>query len=221
MNAAAVSAVIVTRGDVDLTEILESLPEEWERVVWDNGAREVRRHRPGSFTAEFRGNEHTGPLLDLAVYGRYAAIHYGLCDGDVIFIQDDDCIVDAAAIAAAYEPGRLVANMPTGRWPDYLDSALVGWGAIFDRNLPGQAFERFDVGHPAWGDAEFYRTCDVVFSALTPRTVIDVGFRHLPWAEDPGRAMFLQPGHKTERDRMLDICRRVRMGRDDDRRTAA
>ncbi len=34
------SAVIVTRGDVDLREVVESLPREWEIIVYDNGADE-------------------------------------------------------------------------------------------------------------------------------------------------------------------------------------
>jgi hypothetical protein len=198
-----VSAVIVTRGDVDLSEILDSLPRAWEKVVYDNSRRQ-----------------------DLAVYGRYAAI--AECEHDRIFVQDDDCIIDAA-VAAAYEPGRLVANMPVGRWPDYPDSTLVGWGAIFDRDLPQQAFERLQRPSPTLLPAPlgllehfpfFQRACDVVFSALTPRTIVDVGFRHLPWAEDPARAMFLQPGHKAERDRMLELCRQVRTWPDDDRRAA-
>jgi hypothetical protein len=39
---------------------------------------------------------------------------------------------------------------------------------------------------------------------------IDVGFQHLPWAEDRGRAMFLQPDHGPIRERMLQLARQVR-----------
>lgn len=199
-----ISAVIVTRGDVDLTDILAGLPFD-DVVIWNN-----------QIEAE-----------DFGVYGRYHAIEQAR--HDVIYVQDDDCLIPAAALAERYEPGRLVANMPESRWRDYPDSTLVGWGAVFDRNLPERAFSRFALsshsnGCIAWG-AEgvdprlFQRTCDVVFSALTPRTVIDAGFRHLLWAEDPARAMFKQPGHKDERDRMLELCRSVRTEPDDDRRT--
>src|SRR4051812_19761075 len=44
----AVSAVLVTRGDVDMTPIIDSLPVDWDWLVYDNSDR--RR--------------------DLAVYGR-------------------------------------------------------------------------------------------------------------------------------------------------------
>ena len=196
-----VSAVIPTRGDVDLSEILDSLPFD-DIIVWDN----------------------SGRPQDLGVYGRYAAI--AEAKHAHIYTQDDDCLVDAVAVVAAYEAGRLVANMPAGRWPDYPDSALVGWGAIFHRDLPTRAFDRFhllDLDEEDWqfvyaDDGCFSRECDGVFTALTPRTIIDVGFQHLPWAEDPARALFKQPGHAAKRARMLDLARRVRGDIDDDRR---
>lgn len=194
----AVTACLVTRGDVDLGPILSSLPSEWPVVVWDNSQRE-----------------------DLGVYGRYAAVAEARTA--VVYVQDDDCLIDADRVAAAYEPGRLVANMPRSRWPDYPDSTLVGWGAVFDRHLPRKAFVTMD-GTLGLLNAEprspvFLRTSDVIFSALTPRTVIDIGFQHLPWAETPGR-MFRQPGHKAERDMVLEQCRRIR-DHDDDVRSAA
>jgi hypothetical protein len=155
---------------------------------------------------------------DLGVYGRYQAIER--CARPVIYVQDDDCLVDDAAIAlllAAYEPGMIVANMPESRWDDYPDSCLVGWGAVFDRDLPDQAFIRFGASDAAGADEFlgmpddfFHRTCDVVFTTLTPHRKIDAGFFHLPWAEDPERAMFLQPGHREQRDRMLHLARQVR-----------
>lgn len=188
-----VAGVVVTRGNVDLTAILESFTEAGlhEFVVWDNS------RRPD----------------DLGVYGRYAAIHE--CESPVIYVQDDDCLIDVARVVAAYEPGRLVANMPMCRWRDYPDSTLVGWGAVFDRILPAVAW-MWLTDEMADG---FHRTCDVAFTALTPRTIIDVGFQHLPWAEGSDR-MFRQRGHKQERDRMLELCRRVRVA-DDDVRVAA
>lgn len=199
MNRTQVSAVVPTRGDVDLTRIVESLQGFGEIIIWNNA---VERN--------------------LAVYARYAAIERAT--RAVIYTQDDDCLIDADAIVAAYEPDRLVANMPRSRWDDYPDSTLVGWGAVFDSDLANAAFDRFEMAYPAEGcsaDPTWLRTCDVVFSALTPRTVIDVGFGHLPWAEDPARAMFKQRGHKEERDRMLDLCRQIRNWDDDDRRDDA
>lgn len=203
-----VSAVLVTRGNVSLDPIKEEIARAGiaDIVVWDNAVRE-----------------------DKKVAGRYEGI--AEANHDIVVVQDDDCIIDVARVVAAYAPGRLVANMPVGRWSDYPDSALVGWGAVFDRDLPDKAFRTYfaselerDPKRWAWAKEnkhlrgaawqEFDRTCDVIFSALTPRTIIDVGFRHREFAEGSDR-MFKQPGHKAERDAVLERCRAIR-GKDDD-----
>lgn len=201
MKASDVTAVIVTRGDVDLTMIAQSMPKDIARlVIWDN-SREV---------------------VNLGVYGRYAALERA--ETNVCFVQDDDCLINVSAIIEAYEPGRIVANMPQSRWNDYPDSALLGWGSVFDKDLPPSAFHCFGsraslLNEIDWRGAinVFRRTCDVIFSALTPRTVIDVGFAHLVWAETPDR-MHKQSGHKQERDEILAECRKIRTWPDDDRR---
>lgn len=202
--AVKVSVVLVTRGDVDLAPIIgQDWPDEVQEIVVWNNAEEQR---------------------DLKVYGRYAAIwrtHH-----PVILTQDDDCLIPAADILAAYESGRLVANMPRSRWEGYPDSALLGWGSVFDRELPMMAFGRYALGcgvdsiadilepdHVDW----IHVTCDVMFSSLTPRSIVDFPFVHLPWAEGPGRMFTSRPAHNEERQRMLDVCRMIR-GEDDDRR---
>lgn len=187
-----VSAVIPTRGDVDLSEILDSLPREWEKVIWDNSVR-----------------------TDLAVYGRYAAI--AECEHDLIYVQDDDCVLAPEAfiqLLDAYEPGSVVCNMPERFRPHYPDSCLVGFGAIFDRDLPDIAFDRFEMAYPSEGcdaDPTWRRTCDVVFTALTPRVLVDAPYMDLPWATGDDR-MYRRPSHVGERQRMLDLARAVRDG---------
>lgn len=185
-----VSAVIPTRGDVDVLEVVESLAECAEVIIWDNSVE----------------------AYDARVFGRYEAI--ARASMKVIYTQDDDCITNAKSLCHYYEPDLLTVNMPVSRWDDYPDSALVGWGAIFDRELPAQAFKRFDdydFGERPheWPTGFFARTCDVVFSTLTPTIKLDLGFRHLPWAETAGR-MFKTPGHKEERDAMLALAREVK-----------
>jgi hypothetical protein len=192
-----ISAVIVTRGDCVIDQIIEGpWPEAFhEVVVWDNSVE-----------------------ADLKVYGRYAAI--AKASHPVIYVQDDDCILPLGSLQAlvdAYEPGRLVANMPRSRWNGYSDSTLVGWGAIFDRHLPREAFGRLPLFASEAERDWFHITCDVAFSALTRRTVIDVPFAHLPWAEGPDRMFTSRPTHAEERERMLELCREIR-GEDDDRR---
>jgi hypothetical protein len=209
MNASDVSAVVVTRGDVSLDEILESLaPVGFHEIyVWAN-------HHPKQWPKELAvGMRIHVAANDLAVYGRYASIRY--CRSEFIYVQDDDCIVPAAKLvdlAARYDlASTIVANMPESRWGDYPDSCLVGWGAVFHRDLPQDAFRRFQGAFPSVDHfGEFERECDVVFTVLTDCVKADLGFTHLPWAEDPERAMFLRPWRKAERDRVYEFARHVR-----------
>lgn len=192
IDPSEVTACIPTRGDVDMTEILASLDGFGEVIVWDNSQR-----------------------YDYGVYGRYMAILRSR--HRVVYVQDDDCLVDAARVCRNYQEGILVANMPAIRWSDYPDSALVGWGAVFDGYLATNAFTQYEAWRwrqerrPDDNEAVFRRTCDVIFSTLTPHLKIDVGFSHLPWAEGPGR-MFTDdyPAHRKERDQMLELARKVR-----------
>lgn len=182
--------MIVTRGNVNLNPILESLPFD-DVVIYDNATRG----------------------WDLSVYGRYAGIDDAL--RNVIYVQDDDCVLEPEAFVQlldAYEPGHLVCNMPERFLAHYSDSALVGFGAIFNYLLPRKAFDRFFAGdaHKV-SDADFFRTCDVVFTALTPRVLVDAPYRNLPWAEGADR-MYRTEGHVEERTRMLELARAVRDG---------
>lgn len=201
-----VSAVVVTRGNVDLDPVLYSLGFFGEVIVWDNSV-----------------------AIDLAVYGRYRAIRS--CASDVIYVQDDDCVLTTFAltrICDAYQPEKLVANMPEPFRQHYADSCLVGFGAIFDRGLPNDAFERFyeyeepgelvDPGtldYPAgdWlarHDDTFARTCDVVFTAMTCLDFVDVPYENRDFATGPDR-MYRQDAHVGERSRMLERARRARL----------
>lgn len=182
-----VSAVIVTRGNVPLHDIVLSLPYG-QVLIWDNAKR-----------------DH-----DLGVYGRYAAIRE--CDRDVIYVQDDDALCrNHDALCAAYAPGTIVANMPAERWDDYPDSALVGWGTVFDRDLPERAFRAWaDAGHST-ADDRFLLDPDVIFTTLTPHVKLDLGVRHLPWAKTDGR-MFRMPDHTARRNETLRMARAVRDG---------
>ena len=209
-----VSAVIVTRGNVDLAPILDSLPPDWETVTWDNGRGTVTRSGDGVIA---RG------IGDLSVYGRYAAIEHAT--GDVIYVQDDDCIVsDPKAIVDEYvalapiataHPVSVVCNQPEP-WrsnPFYADHALVGFGAAFHRDAPKRAFDRWysaekeQGANGEWGLIS--RTCDIIFTALTPRVLVDIPHTSFDYASDPDR-MWRQPTHQSERQRMLDLVLQVR-----------
>jgi hypothetical protein len=104
---------------------------------------------------------------------------------------------------------HVVCNMPPEfRHDFYTDHALVGFGACFHRDAPERAFKNW----PIWpgGDIDFFhRTCDIVFTALTPRVLVDVPKTNLWWAEDESR-MWRQPAHIEERTRMLELVKKVR-----------
>ena len=180
-----VAACLVTRGNVPMDDIIESLPDEWEVVVWDNSKRD-----------------------DLGVYGRYAAI--GLTEAEVIYVQDDDCVLereslDALVNRAMMMPFALFANMPERFRPHYPDSCLVGFGAAFGRDLPREAFAKTTRTPPM-----FTMTCDVYFTTLTEtRFLLDQPYRDQPWASDPDR-MWKQPEHVPTRADALRLARTYR-----------
>jgi hypothetical protein len=225
-----VSAVIVTRGDQPLMQVLDSLSDEWEILVWDNGARRLDIF--GERIEGYRARRHYD-VVDLMVYGRYAAIAHA--KNDLIYVQDDDCIVsDPQAIVNEWmERGKypfdgrgspygsdprdfvdhVVCNMPAAfRARHFYDEhSLVGFGAAFHREAPAEAFQYaqaiYDLMHnePDW----FNRTCDIIFTALTPRVLVDVPYEDLPWASADNR-MWKQPDHQASREKMLDLVLGVR-----------
>ncbi len=153
-----VSAVIPTRGDVDLAPILESLPFR-DVVIWDNSKRP----------------------RDYGIYGRYAAIREAKYP--VVVTQDDDLIVTCwLDLLDAYQPGWLTVN-----YPEPWDIPWVARGAIFDCDLPGRAFQRYLARFP-FDRYFTHSACDGVFALLTQRVqVIDEGSVDLPHGFAPGR----------------------------------
>lgn len=147
-----ISAVLVTKGDVDLTPILQTLPFD-DVVIHDNS-----KDR------------------DYKVYGRYMAMNRA--KHDIIYTQDDDAVTDPIVICQHYKHGFVTANMPLDRRSFYSDGiALIGWGSVFDRYATEAMkpyFDRFTF------DDLFMRECDRVFTALNTVNLIDVPFTNLP-----------------------------------------
>jgi len=170
-----VSAVIVTRGDVDLEPSLAPIRDAGvdDIVIWNNATRPE----------------------DLQVAGRYEAI--AETRHDLIYSQDDDCIVPVDELLAAYEDGLLV-NVPPGEQP------WLAWGALFDRSLPNKAFQRYGAAYD-FDDALFCRWADVVFAHLNGWRTIDLGHQDLPWATAPNR-MYHQPDHYISQQLVRDRC---------------
>jgi len=179
IDASQVSCVIVTRGNVDLSEIKASLPFE-DVVVWNNS----------------ECNE--------IVYGRYRGVEQAR--HDVIAVQDDDAIIeDWPAILAAYEPGVIACNMGDAHRAFYkpMNIALVGFGAIFHRSLIRPALERYTRRFPE--DELFKRECDRVFTGLNRLKVLTVPYRNLPHEETTQR-MWREPQHVND---LTEIRRRI------------
>jgi hypothetical protein len=197
-----VTAIIVTRGDVDLLPIMETIPDAWEVLVWDNGLGVLR-----TFENEKWGIRADG-LPDLSVYGRYRAIRYAA--HPIIYVQDDDCVVsepeqiawESDSGGSAY--GQLVCNMPhLFRGGEREEAVLVGFGAAFHRDLPAAAFERFGRGGIA--PSVFKDQCDLVFTTLTPvlKTHVPIEVLDYAFAED---RMYRKPDRQKERRAVYDAC---------------
>lgn len=188
IEESSVTALIVTRGDVPLDAATKPLRGRFPLEIWNNAT--------------------AGE--DLGVYGRYAAMWE--ITTPVVLVQDDDVALTDEAVdglLAAYKPGRITAILPPEYRHRYTDSTMVGFGAIFDRDLPERAFKRFRDYAPLTDEGWFRRTCDVIFTTLTPFTNVDLPFEYLPHTRAPNR-MYRAPNHQLERQRMLQLAREVR-----------
>lgn len=177
MKPSEVSAVIVTRGNVPLDRIVDSLIFD-EVIVFDN-SQEPR---------------------DEMTYGRALAV--ARAKHRVIYSQDDDIVhtpEDQCRILDAYEPGVMTGCM----WDDwsagakkqgipggYDDLAFAGSGSIYDREIPLVAAARYLEHHPL--DDFFRLWADCVIGVLAPSKNLPIVFEELAVADDPYR-MCKQP----------------------------
>lgn len=182
VNAADVTACLITRGDTDLTPILDTLPYG-EILVWDTS-------RP-----------------DQKVAGRYQLVSEA--SNPVVYLQDDDCVFrHHDELLESYEPGRLVANWGHGETPcGYDDVALVHGGALVDKDLPGLALARYLEHFPR--DDDFLREADMIVGCLTPHTHLRLPYEILPLASHPSR-MCNQSWQREKKMRVTNRARWIR-----------
>ncbi len=109
------SAVIVTRGDVDLGPVLTPIVPRADEIV-------IRRGNGGVFER-----------WEAILAARY----------DLVYTQDDDCVVDLEAFKVRLS--EMTCNMPGWKRPEYQDgTALVGWGAFIPKAVARVALARYD-----------------------------------------------------------------------------
>lgn len=183
MNPKHITAIVITRGNVDMTEILESLPYPDVQIV----------------TRVTEG--------DHKILNRYLAI--ADTDTPFLYYQDDDIVFTRHKELMEAHGNRtdlFTSNMPSPWWDQmYADKAiaLTGAGCIMPRELPWKAFGHYLTRYPC--DELFEIYCDLVMGGLTPYHRIDLGFKILPCASDPGR-IWTTPG---QIQRKAEIVRRI------------
>lgn len=156
-----VTAIIVTRGNVPMDEILDSLIFPTDAVrVWDNAVNP-----------------------DLGAFGRYVLA--AGADTPYVYFQDDDLLVPEDAQWHLLQEYReridvLLTNMPTqdyrpGDVRPYLHHLVwQGWGSLIEtQNVMGAHARWLRAGQVI--DEDYLLVgCDVVFGTLTPWRRIDL-----------------------------------------------
>ena len=169
LTAADVTACLVTRGDVRIQPILDSLI--FPTIVWNNSTRD-----------------------DWKVAGRYMAALSAPTRW--VYWQDDDTIVpretQQALMDAVAGGDDIVANWGHGENPDgYDDLPLVCGGAIANWRSAWQAILRYAAHYPL--DDDFKYEADFVVGALyrqwthvhLPFEIRDVAYNGRRLAEEP------------------------------------
>lgn len=164
---------------------LRSLPFINEVIIWDNsGSRNVIN------------------------YGRYLGAFSGR--NEVIYTQDDDCIVeDIASLYEMFEAqnGRCMVNgMKQERAHAYTGKdSIVGWGAFFKRDWPN-VLDRYIAKYGE--DYIFYRETDRIFTTLCPveRLQMNIKIRDFASAMDP-KSLSLQMEHEAMKAAALTRAR--------------
>lgn len=179
-----VTACLVTRGDVDVTPILDTLPYR-NVLVWDNSRRD-----------------------DLRTFGRYAVMHDA--GTEVVYFQDDDVIFrHHDRLLAQYRRDRTNAVYAHGDTPaGYEDVPLVGAGALAHRSQIDLAIARYLEWFPA--DDDFLYYCDFAVGPLVPFRQLHLPFEIRDVAYN-GRRLADEP---WAREAKVRVCNQARWVRD-------
>ena len=194
IDPSQVSAVLVTRGNVDMQPIVDSLIFD-DVVVWDNSVEPQ----------------------DQMTYGRCLAI--ARAKHPIIYSQDDDLIHSAEnqlAILDHYQPGVMVGCMwdewsagarAQGIWHGYDDLVFAGSGSVYDSTIPSRAAARYLECFPL--DDFFRLWADTIIGIIANTHQIDVRFEILPSASADYR-MCNQSGAVQDKKEAIRRARAVR-----------
>lgn len=167
LTRSQVSACLVSRKPID-SRILKSLEGFGELILADG---------------------RLGPCA------RYDAVD--LATLDIIYTQDDDCIVNIDALLAQWD-GKFVSNMKPDRvQPCWESNTLTGWGSLYRKSLVKPALDRYTRRYGY--DSLYMREADRIFSGQNPHKLVCVGVEDLPNATSSDR-LGQQPDHWKRRE---------------------
>lgn len=188
--------MIVTKGNVDLTPVLDSLIFS-NVFVWNN-----------SIAAE-----------DQMTYGRVMGARES--GAKFVYSQDDDIVHTPEAqvqILAAYEPGFLTGCMwdewsqgakDQGIEDGYDDLVFPGSGSISDLWLLEDCVDEYLRD---WPKDDFFRLwSDTIIGIIAPTRQLDIRFDALPCAEDETRMCNL-PDAVEQKTEAIRRARQIRDG---------
>jgi hypothetical protein len=104
------------------------------------------------------------------LYNRY------IQEGESFYTQDDDCMIyNVQELIDSYDPNKIVANYKPHfqKKYDHLSGGkicLVGYGAVFSKNLANRAFQRYLGTYKE--DNLMYREADRVFTWFNEKELI-------------------------------------------------
>lgn len=158
-----ISCILITKDTVYPKEVLDSLPEFDELIIETKCTNILRRY---TLTLEAKN--------------------------DVIYVQDDDCIINVPELLKHYNGA--ITNATTEHHQQFyaqLGMTLIGFGCFFPKKLIN--FEKYTN---KWGiDSLLLSQADRVFTYLNkPFHSIIMDIKHLPRATDNSR-MSTQPNH--------------------------
>jgi len=196
-----VSAVLVTRGDVELSPILGELHRHYEDVVVWNNYDEPR---------------------DVSVFGRYMATER--CKNDLVYFQDDDIVFTKhEELKAAWDrkfhwvtddgvPAHhsfMLCNMDPA-WVErggYEDVGLLGMGGLMPRYGWEYPITEYLSYYPE--DKFFLDWCDFVTGVLMGHAKIDLGYEVRDVAHS-GKRLAHYPANRARKNAMIERARRLR-----------